>query len=93
MSPRNSELLVNEVVPRLRNTIRKVPKIGPEDDEEILQDVTLMAARLMESAEQAGHPITAGNTARPLPPQHFAGFLRFEWSVELHDAVAAFSLS
>ena len=63
MSPRNSELLVNEVVPRLRNTIRKVPKIGSEDDEEILQDVTLMAARLMESAEQAGHPITAGNAA------------------------------
>lgn len=63
MSPRNSELLVNEVIPRLRNTVRKVPMIGSEDAEEILQDVTLKAARLMESAEEAGHPISAGNAA------------------------------
>ncbi|MBN8459338.1 MAG: hypothetical protein J0M04_16030 [Verrucomicrobia bacterium] len=54
-------MLVNEVVPRLRKAARTIPKIGSEDDEEIVQDATLMAARMMESAEQAGHPITAGN--------------------------------
>lgn len=63
MSPRNSALLINEVVPRLRNSVRKIPKVGHEDDEEIIQDATLMAARMMESAEQAGHPITGGNAS------------------------------
>jgi DNA-directed RNA polymerase specialized sigma24 family protein len=61
MSPRNDEMLVNEVIPRLRNAVHTIPKIGCEDDEEIVQDATLMAARMMESAERAGHPITAGN--------------------------------
>ena len=57
------EMLVNEVVPRLRNAARFIPKIGHEDDEEIAQDATLMAARMMDSAEKAGHPITAGNAS------------------------------
>jgi hypothetical protein len=63
MSPRNSEMLINEVYPRLRKAARSIPKIGHEDDEEIVQDCTLMAARMMESAELAGHPITAGNAS------------------------------
>ena len=48
-------MLVNEVVPRLRVAARSIPKIGKigsEDDEEIVQDVTLMAARMMDSAEK-----------------------------------------
>ena len=61
MSPRNEALLINEVYPRLRNAAHSIPKIGPEDNDEVLQDTTLMAARMMESAENAGHPITAGN--------------------------------
>ena len=61
MSPMLDEMLVNEVVPRLRSAVRAIPKTGSEDDEEIVQDATLMAARLMDSAEKAGHPITAGN--------------------------------
>jgi hypothetical protein len=63
MSPRNKAMLVNEVVPRLKSAVHRIPKVGHEDDEEIIQDATLMAARLMESAEQAGHPITAGNAS------------------------------
>ena len=63
MSPRNSAMLVNEVVPRLRNGVRNIPKVGHEDDEEIIQDCILQAARMMESAEQAGHPISAGNAS------------------------------
>ncbi|MBN8460028.1 MAG: hypothetical protein J0M04_19545 [Verrucomicrobia bacterium] len=61
MSPALDDMLVNEVVPRLRAVARTIPKIGAEDDEDIVQDATLMAARMMESAEKSGHPITAGN--------------------------------
>jgi len=56
-------MLVNEVVPRLRATTRSIPKIGCEDHEEIVQDTTLMAARMMDSAEKAGQVFTAGNIA------------------------------
>lgn len=60
MSPVLDEMLVKEVVPRLRNAARSIPKIGCEDDEEIVQDATLMAARMMDSAEKAGRTFTAG---------------------------------
>ena len=63
MSPMMEEMLVGEVVPRLRVAARSIPKIGSEDDEEIVQDATLMAARMMDSAEKAGQPFTAGNVA------------------------------
>jgi len=63
MSPMLEEMLVHEVVPRLRNAARSIPKIGHEDDEEITQDATLMAARMMDSAEKAGKTITAGNAS------------------------------
>lgn len=58
-----NEMLVEEVVPRLRHAARTIPKIGHEDDEEIVQDATLMAARMMDSAEQAGQRFSAGNMA------------------------------
>jgi len=57
------EMLVNEVLPRLRSVARSIPKIGSEDDEEIVQDATLVAARMMDSAEKAGQKFTAGNVA------------------------------
>ena len=63
MSPMMEEMLVHEVVPRLRHAAASIPKIGHEDDEEILQDTTLMAARMMDSAERAGKTFTAGNIA------------------------------
>lgn len=63
MSPALEEMLVTDVVPRLRHAARSIPKIGCEDDEEITQDATLMAARMMESAEQAGRTFTASNVA------------------------------
>jgi hypothetical protein len=56
-------MLLNEVVPRLRNAARSIPKIGCEDDQEIIQDCTLHAARMMDSAERAGRTFTAGNMA------------------------------
>lgn len=57
------DLLANQVVPRLRSLVRTIQKVGPEDDEELVQDTTLMAARLMVAANNAGHPITAGNAS------------------------------
>ena len=63
MSPVLEEMLVKEVVPRLRNAARSIPKVGSEDDDELVQDTTLMAARMMDSAERAGHKFTAGNMA------------------------------
>ncbi len=63
MSPVNGQMLVREVVPRLRAAARSIPKIGCEDDEEIVQDATLMAARMMESAEKAGQKFSGSNIA------------------------------
>lgn len=63
MSPMMQEMLVNDVVPRLRKAVRAIPKTGCEDDDEIVQDATLMAARMMDSAEKAGRHFTAGNIA------------------------------
>lgn len=63
MSPMLQEMLVTEVVPRLRSAARSIPKTGCEDTEEIAQDATLMAARMMESAEKAGRTFTAGNVS------------------------------
>jgi hypothetical protein len=63
MSPMMEEMLVCDVVPRLRHAARSIPKVGHEDDGEIVQDATLMAARMMDSAEKAGKIITAGNAS------------------------------
>jgi hypothetical protein len=63
MSPMMGNMLVEEVMPRLRAAARTIPKIGPEDDEEIVQDATLVAARMMDSAEKAGRSFTAGSVA------------------------------
>jgi DNA-directed RNA polymerase specialized sigma24 family protein len=57
------QMLVNEVMPRLRKAVSTIPKVGHEDDEEIVQDCTLQAARMMDSAEKAGQRFTAGNMA------------------------------
>ncbi|MCP5534879.1 MAG: hypothetical protein H7A51_01450 [Akkermansiaceae bacterium] len=57
------EILMNDVVPRIRAGAHSVPKIGHEDDEEIVQDSTLMAARMIDSAERNGRKFTPGNIA------------------------------
>ena len=63
MSPMLENMLIHKIVPRLRSAARSIPKIGCEDDEEIIQDCTLQAARMMDSAEKAGQKFTAGNMA------------------------------
>ena len=42
---------------------RTIPRFVGDDDEEVVQDTTLMAARMMDSAEKAGQKFGAGNIA------------------------------
>lgn len=63
MSPQMGDMLVNEVVPRLRAAASSVPAVGSDDNEELLADMTATAAAMIDSAEKAGKKFTAGNIA------------------------------
>ena len=64
MSPQAGWILQEEVVPRLRASIpRNVHYVGSEDAEELIQDGTAIAAKMLHSAELAGKTVTAGNIA------------------------------
>jgi len=64
MSSHADSVLIDEVIPRLRNLIpHRVPCIGAEDAEELLQDATLLAARLLERCRLQGKSVTPGNIA------------------------------
>ena len=58
MSPQVGFLLQDQVVPRLRSAIpNAVAFIGCEDAEELIQDGTALAAKMMHNAEQAGKKV------------------------------------
>ena len=62
MSSHADTVLIDEIVPRLRHMIpHHVSFVGAEDAEEVLQDATLMAARLLARARANGKQVTAGN--------------------------------
>ena len=64
MSPQAGWILQEEVVPRLKASIpRNVNQVGAEDAEELVQDATVMAAKLMHNVEQQGKSVTPGNIA------------------------------
>jgi DNA-directed RNA polymerase specialized sigma24 family protein len=64
MSPQAGWILQEEIVPRLRSAIpRSVNYVGSEDTEELVQDATCMAAKLMHHVEQQGKTVTPGNIA------------------------------
>ena len=66
MSPQASWLLQEEVVPRLRSAIpRAVRCVGAEDAEELIQDATVIAAKMIIRAESLGKlgKISPGNFA------------------------------
>jgi len=64
MSPQAGWILQEEIVPRLRASIpRNVNQVGAEDPEELIQDATCMAAKLMHAVELQGKTVTAGNIA------------------------------
>ena len=62
MSPMAGSLLVDEIIPRLQNSIpMSVSRFGSEDIEELIQDGTVMAAQMLISAESKGKNVSAGN--------------------------------
>jgi len=64
MSPQAGYLLQEEVVPRLRGAIpHNVRCVGAEDPEELIQDGTAIAAKMLHNAEAAGKKVTPGNIA------------------------------
>jgi hypothetical protein len=64
MSPQAEALLIGEIVPRLRVLIpQSVAQIGHEDHEELVQDSTVMALKMLNSAELKGKKVSAGNIA------------------------------
>ncbi len=64
MSSHADTVLIDEIVPRLRTMIpRSVSQVGHEDYEELLQDGTLMAARLLQRCREQGKTVTPGNIA------------------------------
>lgn len=66
MSPQAGWILQEEVIPRLRSAIPRVVKcVGAEDPQELVQDATVMAARMIDRVESQGKlgQITASNIA------------------------------
>src|ERR1039457_3868165 len=64
MSPQAGWILQEEIVPRLRSAIpRNVNQIGSEDAEELIQDATCMAAKMLDRTERQGKTVTPGNIA------------------------------
>ncbi len=64
MSPHAKWLLVEEIIPRIAASVpRCVTHVGIEDTEEIVQDASAMAARMLTSAENNQKQVTPGNIA------------------------------
>jgi hypothetical protein len=64
MSPQAGFILQDQVVPRLQAVIpRSVLCVGSEDHEELVQDATCLAARIMHNAEINKKKITPSNAA------------------------------
>jgi hypothetical protein len=59
MSPEAGFLLQDQIVPRLQSAIPSaVSFIGSKDAQELVQDGTCMAAKMMHNAELAGKKVT-----------------------------------
>jgi len=64
MSSTAGSTLLDQIVPRLRHTVpHSVRCVGAEDVNELLQDATAMAARMLAACEAGGKAVTPGNLA------------------------------
>jgi len=66
MSPQASWILQEEVVPRLCGAVPQTVRcVGAEDHQELIQDATCMAARMLDRVEQQGKlgKVSASNVA------------------------------
>jgi len=65
MSPHAGDVLCTEVVPRIGSAVpAAVNCVGCEDAEELVQDGTAMAAKMMHNAEHNGKKVTRAATGR-----------------------------
>ncbi|MGA3181887.1 MAG: hypothetical protein ABSF38_16225 [Verrucomicrobiota bacterium] len=65
MTPLAGDVLCTEVAPRLQSAVpAAVNFVGCEDAEELVQDGTAMAAKMMCNAERAGKKVTRSATGR-----------------------------
>ena len=65
MTPYAGDLLCTEVVPRIRSAVpAAVNFVGCEDAEEVIQDGTALAAKMMHNAEHAGKKVIRSATGR-----------------------------
>jgi len=64
MSPQAGWILQEEIVPRLRSAIPKCVRcVGAEDHEELVQDATALATKMLHNLEVRGKQVTPGNVA------------------------------
>ena len=63
MSPEAGCMLLNDVGPRLKASICRLPQVGCDDQEELYQDGLAIAAQMLDAAEKNGKDVTAGNIA------------------------------
>jgi len=64
MSPQAGWILQEEIVHHLRSAIPKCVRcVGAEDHEELVQDATALAAKMLHNLEIRGKQVTAGNVA------------------------------
>ena len=62
MSPKAGEMLVHDIVPRIRYSVsNSVPQVGADDVGELVADGIAIAAALLASAERRGKKVSAGN--------------------------------
>jgi hypothetical protein len=74
MSPQAGFILQDQVVPRLRSAIPNVVHcVGAEDAEELIQDGTAMAAKMIHNVEQAGKEVVRSANGRRKQVQITAG--------------------
>jgi len=64
MSPQAGEILIEQIVPRIRAGVPGCAKaVGGEDHEELVQDCIAMAAQMLHRVEEIGKTVTPGNIA------------------------------
>jgi len=64
MSPQQGQMLLRDIVPRIASAIPvAVNAVGSESKEELLQDGTAMAAKILTNANRNGKKVTPGNVA------------------------------
>ena len=64
MSPSQGQMLVRQIIPRIASAIPvAVSHVGSEDTQELIQDGSAMAAKILINANKNGKKVTPGNVA------------------------------